>query len=254
MSFRIVQSLLAAVLLAATPARADLALVGFSTAGPLSTQEKIWIRGSQMRRDFTDRGRAYTQLFDLAQHRLSVIDHASRAIETHDLNSLRTDAEVGAPSSELKLSLEPTGETRPLRHWTCAANTLAASVPARLGGEETVLHLKGTIWIASGSPEQASVKELAELARRKDFFVGIPAAVKATPAQANLLSALVRSLAPKGLPCGGEIDARFEGAGPMANLAKRLPARLTLSIQDFSSAAIDPGAFALPAGYQSVRR
>ncbi|MCA1979214.1 MAG: hypothetical protein LDL19_08250, partial [Thiobacillus sp.] len=78
--------------------------------------------------------------------------------------------------------------------------------------------------------------------------------VKATPAQATLLSALARTLATRGLPCGGELDARYDGTGPMANLARRLPARLTLSIQDFSTTAIEPAAFSLPAGYQTIRR
>ncbi|MEW6120169.1 MAG: hypothetical protein AB1593_08770 [Pseudomonadota bacterium] len=234
-------------------AQADLALTGYSAAGPLSTQERIWIREGQVRRDFVDRGRAYTHLFDLGKRQVALIDHVARLVELHDLKSLQAGTEIGAPTSALKLSLDPTGETRPLRHWNCEAHTLAASMPTRLGPEETVFHLNGKVWVARGTPEQAAVKKLIDMTRQKDFFLGIPAAVKATPAQAKMLSELVRELAPRGLPCGGELDARYEGTGPMANLARRLPARLSLSIQDFSNTPIKPELFELPEGYQ-VRR
>jgi hypothetical protein len=237
----------------ALPARADLALTGYSAAGPFSTQERIWIREGRLRRDFVDRGRAYTHLFDLDKRQVSVVDHLARLIEVHDLQSLQAGTEVGAPANVPKLNLAPTGETRMLRHWKCEAHTLTASMPTRLGQEETVFHLDGKVWLARGAPEQAAVKKLAELGQRKDFFLGVPAAVKATPAQARMLSELVRRLAPLGLPCSGELDARYEGSGPMARLAQRLPARLSLTIQDFADAPVEPGLFDLPAGY-SVRR
>lgn len=237
----------------AGPVHADLALVGFSAAGPFSTQEKIWIQGTRLRRDFIDRGRAYTHLFDLAGHRVVLIDHLARQVELHDLKSLQTGAEAGIAEQALKLRLDPTGETRALRHWTCEAHRLAASLPARLGTEETVFHLAGTVWIARGTPEQAAIRKLTDSTRRKDFFLGIPAAVQATPAQARMLSELVRALVARGLPCGGELDARHEGGGPMANLASRIPARLSLSIQDFSAAPIKADVFAVPDGYATRR-
>ncbi len=243
--------LLAGACLAPPAAQADLVLNGYSAAGPLSTQERIWIRDGQLRRDFVDRGRAYTQLFDLVRHQIVVLDHASRMVETTDLKTLEAGTEVDAPSSGLKMTLTPTGETRPLRHWTCVAHTFVASMPARLGGEDTVFHLQGKVWVASGTPEQAAVKQMVELARQKDFFLGVPAAVKATPAQSRMLSELIRTLAPRGLPCAGELDARYEGNGPMANLARRLPARLSLTIQDFSDAPIKPEMFVVPPGYRS---
>lgn len=251
MTNRLVPLLLLATLPCA--ARADLALVGYSAAGPLSTQERIWIHESQFRRDYVDRGRAYTQLFDMTKHQLYVVDHAARMIESYDLKALQATADQGAPPGTLNMTLTPTGETRPLRTWTCTGYTLAASMPTRLGNEETVFHLQGKVWVAAGTPEQAALQRLVELARQKDFFLGIPAAIKATPAQAQMLSELARSLAPRGLPCAGELDARYEGNGPMANLARRLPARLSLSIQDFSSAPLGPDVFALPANYQMRR-
>ena len=251
MSFRPYAFLLLAAL--APAAHADLMLTGYSTAGPLSTQERIWIREGQLRRDFIDRGRAFSYLFDLDKRRVALVDHVARQVELHDLKSLQTGAEAGSPSSTLKLKLTPTGTTRPLRHWTCEAHQLTASMPTRLGNENATFHLSGTVWIARQPSEQAAVKKWLELSQKKDFFLGVPAAVKATPAQARMLSDLVRELASRGLPCGGELDARHEGTGPLANLASRIPARLTLTLNDFSDTPLSPGLFSIPTAY-TLRR
>jgi hypothetical protein len=241
-----------------TAACADLTLTGYSVAGafgmPLSSQEKIWIHGRSLRRDFVDRGRAQTQLFDLAAREVAVIDHFSRLVEIHDLKNLQATTEVNAPASGLKMTLEKTGQVLPLRTWKCEAHTLKASMPARLGTEEAVFHLSGLIWVASGVPEQAAVKDLVKLTRQADFFLGIPTIAKITPAQAQMLSEIIRKLAPKGLPCSGELDASIEGNGPMANLAKRMPTKFSMTFQDFSTEPIQQEMFAIPAGYQQIRR
>lgn len=236
-----------------TSLHADLTLTGYSTAGPFSTQERISIRESQLRRDYTDRGRAYSQLFDLNKHQLALIDHTARLVELHNLKSLEAEADAGIPSSTFKFRLTPTGTKRPLRHWTCEAHQLTASMPTRLGHEEAIFHLSGTVWIARQAAEQAAIKKWLEMSQKKDFFFGVPAAVKATPAQARMLSNLLRDLAPRGLPCGGELDARYEGSGPLTTLAKRIPARLTLTLHDYSDAPLAADTFQIPSAY-TVRR
>lgn len=234
---------------------ADLTLSGYSATGafgmPLSSQERIWIHDSAIRRDFVDRGRFFSQLFDLARHQVVVIDHASRQIETHDLKNLQATTEVSAPVNGMKMSMDKTGQTRPLRHWNCEAYNLNASIPTRLGNEETVFHLKGLVWLASDVPEQAAVKNLVKLTRQPDFFMGIPAVAKVTPAQSQLFSEIIRKLAPKGLPCSGELETSYEGNGPMANLARRMPTRMNVVFQDFASTPIRPDLFTLPSGYMT---
>ncbi|MDD4881759.1 MAG: hypothetical protein PHX10_09305, partial [Gallionellaceae bacterium] len=60
---------LAGVCLWPMAGRADLTLSGYSAVGafgmPMSSQERIWIHDSTIRRDFVDRGRYFSQLFDL---------------------------------------------------------------------------------------------------------------------------------------------------------------------------------------------
>lgn len=251
-------SLMGFGLLWAAGASADLVLYGHSMTGafgmPLSSQEQIWIRNTTLRRDFMDRGRAYTQLFDLAKKQAIIIDHFTRVAEVHDLASLDARTEASAPADALKLRFEPTGNARSLQHWTCKEHAIAASMPARLGNEETVFHLKGTLWLASGVPEEGAIKGLVNQAKKPDFFLGIPAMANVTPAQSRMVSEIIRKLATRGLPCAGELDGSYEGSGPLVNLARKMPTRFSITFQKFSSEPIKPEMFVVPAGYQQVQR
>jgi hypothetical protein len=220
---------------------------------PISSQEQVMIHKTSIRRDFIDRGRAYTHLFDLAKHQAVVLDHLFRRAEVYDLTAIRSNTEVSAPIDKLKLTIETTGSTRSLHDWTCKEYNLTASMPAVMGTEEIIFHLKGQVWIAERTREQAEVKDLIKLARRPDFFLAIPEIARIMPAQARSMSEMVRKLAPKGLPCAGQVDVSYEGNGPLANLAKKMPTQLRAEVQKYSTSPIPPDAFAIPAGYQAVQ-
>ena len=226
---------------------ADLALTGYSVTGamnmPMSSQERIWIRKTTVRRDFVDRGQAYTQLFDLKQRQAAIISHLTRVAQVYDLSAVKAETELMAPAEGLKITLEKTGNSNPLRHWKCEEHALTASMPARLGNEEAIFHLKGKIWLASRVKEMAAVAELIRLANQPGFFLGIPAVAKVSPAQSVAISEIFRKLAPRGLLCAGEAQASYEGNGPLANLATRIPTRISVSFQDFSDAPIKRDVF-----------
>ncbi len=233
--------------------QADLTLTGYSAAGafgmPISSQESIQIRDTHIRRDYIDRGQSYSNIFDLAKRQVAVIDHAAKKVEIHDLRNLQDTAEISAPASKMKLTMDKTGIVQPLRHWNCEEYILQASIPARLGNEETVFHLSGQIWVANHVPELGEVKKLINLTKQADFFLGIPAVAKVTPAQALLLSEIIRKVAPKGLPCGCDLNTSYEGSGPMANLARKMPTRFNVSFQNISGAPLKADTFKLPVGY-----
>lgn len=237
---------------------ADLLLQGHSVIGsfgmPMSSQEQIWIRDTSLRRDFMDRGRAYTHLFDLTRKQAVIIDHFTRIAEVHDLGTLDARTEASAPASGLKLKFEPTGNSRPLLNWTCKEHAIAASMPARLGNEETIFQLKGTVWVASGVAEEAAIKGLVSEAKKPDFFLGLPAMANVTPAHARMMSELIRKLATKGLPCAGELEGSYEGTGPLVNLARKMPSKISVTFQKFSSDAIGQDMFMIPAGYQQMQK
>lgn len=237
---------------------ADLVMYGHSVTGafgmPLSSQEQLWIHNSSLRRDFMDRGRAYTHLFDLSKKQAIIIDHFTRTAEQYDLALLDAKTEASAPASGLKLRFEPTGKERPLQNWNCREFDIAASMPARLGNEETVFSMKGTVWVASGVPEEAAIQKLVHETRKPGFFLAIPAMASVTPSHARMLSEVIRKLSTKGLPCAAEVEGSYEGSGPLVNLARKMPSRMSLTFQKFSSDPIKPEMFMIPPGYQLVQR
>ena len=129
---------------------------------------------------------------------------------------------------------------------------MTASMPAVLGKEEIIFHLKGQVWIAERARELAQVKDLVRLAKSKDFYLAIPEIARIMPAQARSLSELIRKLAPKGLPCAGQIDVSYEGNGPLANLARKMPTQLRVEVQNYSTSPLPADTFDIPAGYQTV--
>lgn len=247
-----------ACLLGGSPAHGDLTLSGHSVTGtpnlPLISQERVWIRKSTLRRDFVDRGRTYTHLFDLSQRQAVIVDHLARTAELYDLSAVQAATEASAPAGGLKMRFSKTGQVRPLRHWKCEEHALEASMPARLGNEDTVFHLKGKVWLTNRVKEQGEIRELTALAQKPGFFLGIPAVARISPAQSMALSEMLRRLSPKGLPCGVELEALYEGEGPMANLARRLPNRISATVEDFSREAVAAETFHIPAGYQLLRK
>ena len=239
-------------------AHADLTLTGHSTVGSFGTtiaqEERLLIHGNWLRRDFIDRGKAYSHIYDLAKRQAVIMDHSFRTVEIYDMAALNTAIQVSAPAEKLDLSVTATGRKRKLQAWTCAEHAVSASMPAQLGTEQVTVMLKGLIWLAKGVPEQASVEGLVKATQAPDFFLAIPKAVMVAPAQARGISEIIRRMAPKGLPCAGAVDFTVEGSGPMANLAKKMPGRLGIEYQAFSREPIDQDAFEIPAGYSVIRR
>jgi hypothetical protein len=104
------------------PAQADLMLLGRSSVSALGAftggQEALMIKQNQLRRDVLDRGRAYSYLFDFTARRITVIDHAMRQAEVHQLDEVKT-APVKGTKTGFKMDLEKTGRQHPVQTWKC---------------------------------------------------------------------------------------------------------------------------------------
>lgn len=239
-------------------AAADLTLTGHSTMGgfgaSVAQEDRLLIHDTWLRRDFMDRGKAYTHMFDLAKRQVVVIDHSFRSVEIFDMAALNGATQVSAPAEKLDMNLARTDNKRTLGGWTCVEHIVSARMPALLGVEPVTFVLNGSVWLASGVPEQAAVKALVHASKDPDFFMGLPTAVKFAPTQARGINEMIRRIAPKGLMCGGEIGFTFEGDGPMANLARKMPAKLGIEYRAYSDAPISVEAFVIPAGYRVVKR
>jgi hypothetical protein len=244
--------------IAAFSATADLSLTGRSTVVAMGMQgngqEGIWLSGPQIRRDLIDRGKAYSHLYDLTKNEIAVIDHSQRLATIYMMAALNHQTDARISSKDLKLDLKATGRTQPLQKWTCAEHSINAAMPAEVGGEKVSFTLNGNVWLARDTQEQKEVAAFITAAQNPDFFMGIPALAKSSPAQARGMSEIVRRMAPMGLLCSVDVKTKYEGTGRMAALSNKLDSRISLTYQQYGSAPLKPEVFDIPKGYRVERK
>jgi hypothetical protein len=247
----------------ALPAQAELVLHGRSTVWAMgmegSGQETLWLDKNRLRRDLSDRGRDYSQLYDLDRRRVVLIDHAAHRAEIHSMASLsqrvaqeaRGDLKYTRPQH--KFSLKPTGKKRQLQEWSCQENSLRVSAPAEVGNEKVEFVMQGTVWIAGQVAEQAEANRLAKALQSPDLYLDIPTLGR-SPEQARALAETLRRILPKGMICGLEVDLQYVGSGRIAELSKKLASRLAIRVDSYQRKRIPAGTFDIPKNYYLVQK
>jgi hypothetical protein len=244
--------------IAAFSANADLSMTGRSKVIAMGMQgigqEGIWLHGSQIRRDLIDRGKAYSHLYDLKKREITVIDHSQRFAQIYAMSSLNQQTDAKISSQDLKLDLKPTGRKHALQKWNCAEYDIVAAMPAEIGGEKVSFTLTGNVWLARDTEEQKETAAFVNAAQTPDFFMGIPALAKSSPAQARGMSEIVRRMAPMGLLCAVDVKTKYEGTGRMAALSNKLDSSISLTYQQYGSAPLKADVFDIPNGYRVERK
>jgi len=244
--------------LSALPASADLSLTGRSTVVAMGMQgvgkEGAWLSGSKIRRDMIDRGKAFSHLYDLNKNEITVIDHSQRQAQIFAMASINQQTNATVSSKDLKLDLKPTGRKHSLQKWTCVEHDLIAAMPAEVGGEKVSFTLTGTVWLARDTAEQIEVAAFIAAAKNPNFFMGIPALAKSSPAQARGMSEIVRRMAPNGLLCAVDVQTKYEGTGRMAALSNKLNSRISLTYEQYGTNKLKPEVFDIPTGYRIERK
>lgn len=242
----------------AMPAHADLTLNGRSTVVAMGMQgagqEKVWLDKTMIRRDMMDRGKAYTNIFDLKAKEVTVIDHSLRQAMVYATSSLRQQTEASVDSKAIRLEVKATGRSHELQKWPCVEHSISLAMPAEIADEKLSFEMEGTVWLARNTPEQRETAAILKLMQDPDFFMGIPALAKTAPVQARGISEAIRRVAPMGLLCSVDVSLRYEGSGRIAQLSRKLASRISLTYDDYSTAAIPKEIFDVPAGYRVVRQ
>jgi len=244
--------LLAAGLSLCLPAHADLALLGRSTLTALNlpnqSREALYVKQHQLRRDLTDRGRAYSYIYDLKKKEIAVVDHFMRQFETHALASGKANAKG------MRLKLAQTGRRHELQDWNCEEYSLGASLPADLGQEKVTVTLDGEVWLERQARERKEVAPFVKSVEADDFFVGAAMPGKPANAQAQGINEVMRQVLGKGMLCAADIRLNYVGNGPMADLGRRMATKASIVYESVSDAPLQDALFAIPAGYREVRR
>lgn len=245
--------LFAAGLSLCLPAHADLALIGRSTLTALNlpnqSREALYVKRHQLRRDLTDRGRAYSYIYDLKKKEIAVVDHFMRQFETQALTS-----DKAGNAKALRLKLAQTGRKHDLQDWNCEEYALDASLPAELGQEKVTVTLDGQVWLERRARERKEVAPFVKSVEADDFFVGAAMPGKPANAQAQGINEVMRQVLGKGMLCAADIRLNYIGDGPMADLGRRMATKASIVYESVSDAPLQDALFDIPAGYREVRR
>lgn len=251
----LIAGLLAAALLSlSASAAADFTLLGRSTLSamnmPNTGKESLLVKKQRLRRDLTDRGRLYTYLYDLARGELTLVDHFLRQAETHTLNNARKPPAV----KDLRLELATTGRWHTLQDWNCEEYRLEAEMPGEMGQERVKVLLIGQVWLERRASERKELAPFLKAVAAEDFFIGAATPGKALSTQAQGINEAIRRVLGKGMLCAAEIDIKYEGDGPMADLGRRMATRMSIVYETLSDQELKDELFEIPAGYRVVRR
>ncbi len=241
-----------------TPAKADLSMVGRSTVTAMGMQgvgqEGLWLKGTRIRRDLIDRGKAYSHLYNLDTREITVINHSLRQADVYPMQSLSQEtADAKVSEKDVKLEIAPTGRKRPLQKWTCEENKFHISMPAEVGGEKLTFDMEGQVWLAKGTKEQEETAAFVKAAKSPDLFMSVPTMAKTSPEQARGIAEAFRRVAPMGLLCSLDVDVKYEGSGRIADLSRKLASRISVVYERYGSAPLKDEYFEIPPGYRVIR-
>lgn len=238
----------------ALPAPADLTLSGVSQVVNLNLaqrgQEVLYVKKDRLRRDVTERGRSYTYVYDAKQKELMRIDHLLRQVEVRRLSGENADPDAG---KGLKLELSPTGRKQELGAWECQEHLVRASLPGRVGPEPVTVLLEGAVWLAPKPRELRVLDAFTRALPAHELFLTASVQGQAAPTQVQGVGEVLRRLLPKGMPCAFELAVNYEGGGAMANLARRMATRVSLTYDTLSTDALQDELFDPPVGYALSR-
>jgi len=246
-----------ALLLAAAPAAAQVTLTqkttGTGMGQNLSGEGVQYIKGTKMRTDQTMGGRTSSIVIDAGAQQMIVIDHAKKEATIVDMRKITQDlAKIDA--ADVKASITPTGETRQIAGASCAVHMMEVRVPSQAGGPagDLTVVVKGPVCLAKGGPGAADYAAFYQAAAEKGLFFGDPRAAKAQPGQTKGMTEMYRQMAGTGVAYSTELEIKFEGSGMMASMMNKMGGMtMKTEVTAVSTAPIDDGMFAVPAGYKT---
>ncbi len=166
---------LTAMMLITAPARADVVTVVSVTGKGLglssSGQETTTVKGKQMRRDATERGKSISYLYDLENRSLTVLNHSRKEAEVFSMAALAGEVRKRTKAEKLELKIEPTGATKTLLGKACQEYSVESSVPARAAGGDVLVRQTGTAWLATGGVGGAEYSAFWKATSGGDLFL-----------------------------------------------------------------------------------
>jgi hypothetical protein len=213
-----------------------------------------YFKGTKMRTDSVVGGDQTSNIYDVDAQQIIMINHKRKEAEIFPMSEIAANIQK-VTDADVKVSLTPTPRAKEMLGTSCTEYDLNIAIAfSPVPDQPITIVMSGPAWISKDVPGQADVATFYRAAAEKGFIFGDPRAAKAQPGQAKGMAAMYRAMADAGMPCGSEIEMKFEGQGMMAGMMNRM-AGMTMSntVTAVSTDALPDDTFTVPAGYKTKR-
>lgn len=237
-------------------AQADLKITaqvtgsGMASAGDGETV--TYIQGMKLRTDHRQGNKVMSTLLDLDKRQMVVLDSKKKRADVFDLRQLSQQQEA-ISDQDVKVSVEPTGESRQILGYDCDVHQMSIRVTAAASDQPMSLDVvvEGPVCLAPDAPGREEYLAFYEAMADRGMFLGDPRAAEQQPGREKGMSALYKSMAGKGVGLHSEIGVRFDGSGMMARMMKRLGFTMTTTATEISTDSLSADIFTIPSGYKT---
>jgi hypothetical protein len=263
---RVVLAILLSAAIAA-PAAADVTLkmtTGGKGMGIAATSSgTTYIKGRKMRTDLQIGNRTQSTIFDLDAQKMYIFEAGRKEADVWDMADFTKQVSGSVDASQMKASVKPNGQTKPIGSLTANGYDMQISMPSAMGGNKDMMMtvtLSGPVWIVKNAPGAAEYTAFYKAAAEKGWIFGDPRAAKGQPGQARAMSEMYRQFAEiGGIAYESDIQIKMgmdgADAGPLAGMmAKMGNMSVQTKVEDVQTGPIADEMFAPPAGYKLNQR
>jgi Domain of unknown function (DUF4412) len=241
----------------AAPAAADVTVTqtvaGKAAVINLNGESVTRIKGNKMRTEQTRGDKTDVVIIDIDGQRMISLDAGKKEATVIPLSQLQETLSK-VTSSEVKVKITPTGETKQVAGYSCKVHDMAIAMPFSPGGGDMKMAMAftGPSCLSKDAPGTADYARLYTAAAEKGFIFGDPRQAKGPmAAQAKGMATLYKAMAEQGMPLEQQLSVGFEGEGPMAGLMNKMgKTTMNTTVTKIDTAPIADDLFEVPAGYK----
>jgi len=232
---------------------------GGATSGEVP--QTYYIKGTRVRIDTVVAGHPTSTIFDFATGQMITLDPETREATRLDLNQVGQQMQQSVQMGDTRVSMTPTGQTKPLLGQTCTEYLLSVTMTMSGGrgarGEDLgsmTITLSGPVWIAKGAPGTKDVAAFYKAAADSGLLfaqAGRGGRGGAGPDMRGI-AAMYRTLSEAGgIPYEQQMQVKMDARGPVADMmrGRGQPPPTVTTVTSVSTDPIPDETFLVPAGY-----
>lgn len=241
----------------AAPAAADVKMVtevestGMAAAG--NGETTVYIKGLKMRSESTA-GEQTVMILDLDKQQMINLNMKKERAEVFDLRGVSEQMEQFVSSSDVSVSLEPTGATQTVAGSTCKVHDMTVKIKVELApgtGMGATMVMAGTSCLVPETPGAEDYERFYSAMAEKGLFLGDPRAAQGPAAGTQKgMTELYRKMAEKGIAYHSDLNMSFEGGGMMAKMLESMSFDTETTVTSVTTETLPDSLFEVPAGWK----